>query len=194
MCIGRRTPKSGRCNFHVMVGPWSTYSECDRAKDHLTKLGVSFDIVDRKNLPGAVKVGDLPEVPIANLDANKDRILQSLKALGYPERADPAKMNLPIAIFLLTVMMLYVCMVYGPMAAFLVELFPTRIRYTSMSLPYHVGNGWFGGLLPLVATAVAAGTGQIYYGLLYPIAIAALTFIVGLFYLPDRYGRQLLHD
>ncbi len=182
------------CNFHVMVGPWSSYSECDRAKDHLTKLGVSFEIADRQNGSGAIKVGDLPEIPTANLDANKDKILQSFKALGYPERADPAKMNLPIAIFLLTVMMLYVCMVYGPMAAFLVELFPTRIRYTSMSLPYHIGNGWFGGLLPLVATAVAAGTGQIYYGLLYPIGIAALTFIVGLLYLPDRYGRQLLHD
>jgi hypothetical protein len=91
-------------------------------------------------------------------------------------------------------MMVYVGMVYGPMAAFLVELFPTRIRYTAMSVPYHVGNGWFGGMLPLAATAMAAASGNIFYGLWYPVAVAGLTFIIGLLFLPDRHGRELLHD
>jgi hypothetical protein len=80
------------------------------------------------------------------------------------------------------------------MAAFLVELFPTRIRYTSMSLPYHLGNGWFGGMLPLMAASMAASSGNIYYGLWYPVGVAAMTFVVGLIFLPDRYGRELLHD
>jgi MFS family permease len=182
------------CNFHVMVGPWSTFSECDRAKDHLTKLGVSFQIVDRLSRPSAIRIGNLPEIPADNLDATGKDIMEALKAKGYPTKANPAKMNLIVVIFLLTIMMLYVCMVYGPMAAFLVELFPTRIRYTSMSLPYHLGNGWFGGLLPLVVTAMAASSGNIYYGLWYPVAIAAVTFVVGLLWLPDRYGRQLIHD
>jgi MFS family permease len=182
------------CNFHVMVGPWSTFSECDRAKDRLTKLGVSFEIVDRFELPGSIKVGNLPEIPTANLETNSEELLAALKARGYPTKANPAKMNMPMTIFLLTIMMLYVCMVYGPMAAFLVELFPTRVRYTSMSLPYHLGNGWFGGLLPLVATAMAASSGNIYYGLWYPVAVCAVTFVVGLLWLPDRYGRQLIHD
>jgi len=95
-------------------------------------------------------------------------------------------MNKPKIVLLLVVMMIYVCMVYGPMAAFLVDLFPTRIRYTSMSLPYHIGNGWFGGMLPLVATAMVAASGNIYYGLWYPVGVAAMTFIVGLIFLRDR--------
>jgi MFS family permease len=182
------------CNFHVLVGPWSRFTDCDRAKDYLSKLGVSFDLVDRPNAPGGVKVGNAAEIPIARIETRTNEILQTLTAYGYPLKANPAKLNLPLTIFLLAIMMIYVCMVYGPMAAFLVELFPTRIRYTSMSLPYHLGNGWFGGLLPLVATAIAASSGNIYYGLWYPIGVAAMTFIVGLIFLPDRYGRELLHD
>jgi hypothetical protein len=86
---------------------------------------------------------------------------------------------------------IYVTMVYGPIAAFLVELFPTRIRYTSMSLPYHIGNGWFGGMLPLTATAVVAATGNIYYGLWYPIIVAALTFILGTLFIRETKDHQL---
>ncbi len=183
------------CHFHVFVGPWTKFSDCDRAKDYLTKLGVSFHTVNRPGQPGGVVVGDALEGSITDWEKSRaaDRVLQTLKASGYPEKADPRKMNLPLVIFLLTIMMIFVCMVYGPMAAFLVELFPTRIRYTSMSLPYHVGNGWFGGMLPLVATAIVATSGNIYAGLLYPVGVAAIGFIIGLILLPDRRGSELAH-
>jgi hypothetical protein len=104
----------------------------------------------------------------------------ALDAAGYPAAPDRARMNLPAALALLVVLMLYVTMVYGPIAAFLVELFPTRIRYSSMSLPYHIGNGWFGGFLPFLAAALVVLTGNIYYGLWYPIAVAAMSGLVGL--------------
>ena len=184
------------CNAHFLVGPWSTFSDCDRARDHLTQLGVSFQIVDRLEGAGAVQVGDLPEVPIDDWEEAKrgESVLGALRTKGYPLKANPGKMNLPVIIFLLTTMMIFVCMVYGPMAAFLVELFPTRVRYTSMSLPYHLGNGWFGGMLPLAATSMAAASGNIYYGLWYPVGIAAMTFVIGVAFLPDRYGRDLPHD
>jgi hypothetical protein len=90
-----------------------------------------------------------------------------------------------MAELILVIMVIYVTMVYGPIAAFLVELFPTKIRYTSMSLPYHIGNGWFGGMLPLLATALVAATGDIYYGLWYPIIVAVMTFVIGTLLLRD---------
>ncbi len=99
--------------------------------------------------------------------------------------ADKAKINWPMAIGILFIMMIYVTMVYGPIAAFLVELFPTRIRYTSMSLPYHIGNGWFGGMLPLLATAIVASYGNIYAGLWYPIVVALITAVIGFFFLKE---------
>ncbi len=104
---------------------------------------------------------------------------------GYPAKADPAKVNYPVTLLILVIMVLYVTMVYGPIAAFLVELFPTNIRYTSMSLPYHIGNGWFGGMLPLLATAIVATTGDIYAGLWYPIIVAVMTLIIGAIFLRD---------
>jgi MFS family permease len=184
------------CAFHFFVGPWSSFSDCDRAKDYLTKLGLSFEIADRFETAGAIRIGNLPEIPITEWDQEKrgEEVMRALQSRGYPLKANPAKMNLPLIIFLLTIMMVYVGMVYGPMAAFLVELFPTRIRYTSMSLPYHLGNGWFGGMLPLAATAIAASSGNIYYGLWYPVGIAAVTFVIGLLFLPDRHGRELTHE
>ena len=91
-------------------------------------------------------------------------------------------------------MVIYVTMVYGPIAAFLVELFPTRIRYTSMSLPYHIGNGWFGGMLPLLATALVAATGDIYYGLWYPIIVALMTVVIGFLFLKDTRGSSIIAD
>src|SRR5213075_1143035 len=109
----------------------------------------------------------------------------TLKETGYPGPADKAKINYPMTLLILFVMLIYVTMVYGPIAAFLVELFPTRIRYTSMSLPYHIGNGWFGGMLPLLATALVAATGDIYYGLWYPIVVALFTLVIGLIFLRD---------
>jgi hypothetical protein len=187
---------SETCNVHLLVLPWSVFSDCDRAKDHLTKLGLSFEIVDRPGSPGGIEIANMAEIPIADWQEAKraDMVLGALLAKGYPVKANPLKMNLPLIIFLLTIMMVYVCMVYGPMAAFLVELFPTRIRYTSMSLPYHLGNGWFGGMLPLAAASMAAASGNIYYGLWYPVGVAAMTFVIGLAFLPDRYGRELMHD
>ena len=109
----------------------------------------------------------------------------ALKAAGYPAKADPARINTPMVVFLLWVLVLYVTMVYGPIAAMLVEMFPTRIRYSSMSLPYHIGNGWFGGLLPTFAFAIVAATGNIYSGLWYPIIIAGMTLIIGLLFVKD---------
>src|SRR5690606_6696666 len=104
---------------------------------------------------------------------------------GYPKSADPANMNKPMVLLLLVILVLYVTMVYGPIAAWLVELFPTRIRYTSMSLPYHIGNGWFGGFLPTTAFALVLLTGNIYAGLWYPIVIAVMTFVIGTFFLKE---------
>jgi hypothetical protein len=109
----------------------------------------------------------------------------AIRAAGYPAAADPAKTNLVMTIVILTVLVIFVTMVYGPIAAMLVELFPTRIRYSGMSLPYHIGNGWFGGFLPPTAFAIVAATGNIYSGLWYPVVIAAGTFIIGLLFLPE---------
>jgi MFS family permease len=112
-------------------------------------------------------------------DAFAGNLAGALKAAGYPAKADPAGVHTGMVILLLTVLVIYVTMVYGPIAAMLVELFPTRIRYTSMSLPYHIGNGWFGGFLPTTAFAIVAATGDIYSGLWYPIVVAAMTLVIG---------------
>ena len=109
----------------------------------------------------------------------------ALDAAAYPAKADPARVNTPMLVALLTVLVLYVTMVYAPIAAMLVEMFPTRIRYTSMSLPYHIGNGWFGGFLPTTSFAIVAATGNIYSGLWYPIVIAAATFVIGMLFVRE---------
>ncbi len=114
-----------------------------------------------------------------------------MSASGYPEKADPAAINKPMVVLILFVLVLYVTMVYGPIAALLVELFPARIRYSSMSLPYHIGNGWFGGFLPATAFAMVAASGDIYYGLWYPIVVAGITLIFGLLFLPETYRRAV---
>jgi MFS family permease len=115
----------------------------------------------------------------------KKAVGAALKSAGYPTKADPAKLNKPVIVAILTLLVIYVTMVYGPIAAMLVEMFPTRIRYTSMSLPYHIGNGWFGGLLPTTAFAIVAQTGNIYNGLWYPIIVAGITFVVGLLFVRE---------
>ena len=117
---------------------------------------------------------------------------EALATAGYPKAADSARINWTMSLLILFIMMIYVTMVYGPIAAFLVELFPTRIRYTSMSLPYHIGNGWFGGMLPLLATAIVASAGNIYSGLWYPIIVALMTVIVGAIYLRETKDNQLV--
>ena len=115
----------------------------------------------------------------------------AIRGAGYPAAADKSKINMPVVILILTILVIYVTMVYGPIAAMLVELFPTRIRYSGMSLPYHIGNGWFGGFLPPTAFAIVAATGNIYSGLWYPIAIAGMTFIIGLFFMPETKDRDI---
>ncbi len=112
-------------------------------------------------------------------DAVTAQLKAALTEAGYPAKADMAAFNYPMVILLCTILVIYVTMVYGPIAAWLVELFPARIRYTSMSLPYHIGNGWFGGFLPVTSFAIVAATGNIYNGLWYPIVVATITFVIG---------------
>jgi MFS family permease len=169
---------------------------CDIAKAFLARSGVSYANVAAP--PGAAARLEIGAASIAAPEGGADAIAAfqaearaALTAAGYPERADPAQVNKPLVVLILFILVLYVTMVYGPIAALLVELFPTRIRYSSMSLPYHIGNGWFGGFLPTTAFAMVAATGDIYYGLWYPIGIAALTVLVGLFLLPETRGRAI---
>ena len=115
----------------------------------------------------------------------------ALAPAGYPKTADKAAINRPVVVLLLVILMIYVAMVYGPIAAFLVELFPTNIRYTSMSLPYHIGNGWFGGFLPLIAASIVVFTGDIYAGLWYPIGVAFVGFLIGAVALPETKDNEL---
>lgn len=116
---------------------------------------------------------------------------EAVKAAGYPAKADPEQINKGMVLLLLVILVLYVTMVYGPIAAMLVEMFPTRIRYSSMSLPYHIGNGWFGGLLPTISFALVAQQGNIYYGLWYPIIIALITFVVGLLFVKETKDNDI---
>ena len=115
----------------------------------------------------------------------KKQVGEALKSAGYPPQADPAKLDHVTIVLILTLLVIYVTMVYAPIAAMLVELFPTRIRYTSMSLPYHVGNGWFGGLLPTISFAMVAQNGNMFHGLWYLVVIAAATLAIGLVFVPE---------
>jgi MFS family permease len=175
------------CNLHVFVGPWSKFSDCDRAQDFLTKSGLSFQTI---HTPGA-KSADLDIAGTKVAGWNAATWQAALDAKGFPKSADPKKINWFMTELILVIMVIYVTMVYGPIAAFLVEMFPTKIRYTSMSLPYHIGNGWFGGMLPLLATAVVAATGNIYNGLWYPIIVSVMTLVIGLVFLRDTRGVDI---
>jgi MFS family permease len=164
---------------------------CDIAKSALAKAGIPY------SSEGAA-FGDRATVTIGDKHfdiAPGDDFAKTLKdvaaSAGYPAKADPAQINYPLTILLLAVLVLYVTMVYGPIAALLVELFPARIRYTSMSLPYHIGNGWFGGFLPTIAFAIVAATGNIYSGLWYPVIISVITLVVGVFFLPETRGKSV---
>ena len=177
------------CSFHVFVGPKTRFSDCDRAKDFLTKSGLSFE--SRPALPGQAVVTRIGPVELPTWDETAYK--EALSRTGYPAEIDRSRINRVLAVAILFVMVLYVTMVYGPIAAFLVELFPARIRYTSMSLPYHIGNGWFGGMLPLLATALVARTGNIYAGLWYPIGVALVTVVIGAIFLHETKDRSI-HD
>jgi MFS family permease len=160
------------CNFNIFAKP---STKCDLAKDFLSKAGIGY--TSAPAVAGEDVVLKVGGTEIKGFDAKV--YAETVKAAGYPLTADKAQMNQFMVVVLLTVLMLYVTMVYGPIAAFLVELFPTRVRYTSMSLPYHIGNGWFGGMLPFLTFAIVVYTGNIYSGLWYPIAIAVMTLVVG---------------
>ena len=176
------------CNFHIFVGPWSKFTDCDRAQDFLTKSGLSFKIVGAS---GSKTVDlDIAGTKVQGWDNAK--WTAALAAKNFPKAADPKKINWFMTQVILVIMVIYVTMVYGPIAAFLVEMFPTKIRYTSMSLPYHIGNGWFGGMLPLLATAIVAAQGDIYAGLWYPIIVAVMTLIIGLVFLRDTKGVDIV--
>ncbi|WP_278929992.1 MFS transporter [Pseudomonas qingdaonensis] len=196
-----------QCSFQFdPVGKARFTSSCDVAKSVLAKRAIPY--VNEKAEPGSVaqvRIGstvvpsfDGSRLPAADFKTQNDAFAATLgaalKDAGYPEKADPNKTNYPMVLLLLTILVIYVTMVYGPIAAWLVELFPARIRYTSMSLPYHIGNGWFGGFLPTVAFAMVAATGDIYYGLWYPIVIAVMTAILGTFFLPETKDRDINHS
>ncbi|HEV2866252.1 MAG TPA: MFS transporter [Allosphingosinicella sp.] len=180
-------------------------TSCDIAKSWLARSGIPYRNLARASVtgePAVVTVGGLrltppeprslpPEQRASAIAAFQNEAKAAASAAGYPERADAAAIDKPIVVLILFILVLYVTMVYGPIAALLVELFPARIRYTSMSLPYHIGNGWFGGFLPTTAFAIVAATGNIYSGLWYPVVIAALTLVVGLFLLPETRGRGI---
>jgi len=178
-------------------------TSCDIAKSFLAKAGISYARVDAPaGAVAEIRSGSttlLAPDPrkVAGTD-RKDAIAKfqaaakaAVSAADYPDKADPNATNKPMVVLILWVLVLYVTMVYGPIAAMLVELFPARIRYSAMSLPYHIGNGWFGGFLPTTAFAMVAATGDIYYGLWYPIVIAGATLVIGLFCLPETYKRPV---
>jgi MFS family permease len=182
--IAKRTLAQAAVNYTIVEAPAGTVAsikvggaEIQSLNAKLTADGNSFD-VDSKNA----------------IAAFKKSVAEATKAAGYPPKADPAKINKPLVVGILTLLVIYVTMVYGPIAAMLVELFPTRIRYTSMSLPYHIGNGWFGGLLPTIAFGMVAQSGNIYNGLWYPIIIAGITFVIGMLFVPETKDRDIYAD
>ena len=181
------TVAASDCNFHIFIGPWSKQSACDKAKDFLSKAGLTFTSVPAEG--GADVITRIGNTEIRGWDQAK--YTAGLTATGYPAKIDLTRVNWFMAEVLLVIMVIYVTMVYGPIAAFLVELFPTQIRYTSMSLPYHIGNGWFGGMLPLLATAIVAAKGNIYAGLWYPIIVSVMTVVIGAFFVRETKDTRI---
>ena len=186
------TADASECSFQFNpTGTVKFTSSCDIAKQVLAGASVSYEnAAGAVGTPATIKIGEtvitgytskgLPADEAKKKDAEfKKSVSDALKSAGYPAKADPAKIDKVMVTMILFYLVLLVTMVYGPIAAMLVELFPTRIRYTSMSLPYHIGNGWFGGLLPTTAFAIVAQTGNMYNGLWYPIIIAGSTFVIG---------------
>jgi MFS family permease len=193
------------CSFQFDPIGKNTFAStsCDIAKNMLAKASVSYQRQDAPagtiaQIRSGTSTFTAPDPHAVTGAAKKAAIADfqkqakaALGAAGYLDKADPAKINKPMVVLILFILVLYVTMVYGPIAAMLVELFPARIRYSGMSLPYHIGNGWFGGFLPTTAFAMVAATGDVYYGLWYPIVVAAVTLVVGLFALPETFKRSV---
>ena len=175
------------CRMHLFPNPKTKYSECDKVQDFLSKRSLSFDTTDGPE--GARPLTTINGITIVGWDEAK--LGATLKSLGYPKEAKKEDVNVPVLILLVFVQVLFVTMIYGPIAAFLVELFPARIRYTSMSLPYHIGNGWFGGMLPLTAAALVAAKGNIFAGLWYPVIVAAVTVVVGALFIRETREHKI---
>jgi MFS family permease len=173
------------CAFQLkLTGTESYTGPCDVAKSALVARSVNYaNEAAPPGSPVTVKVGD--QTLTAGTPTFVKELNDAITKHGYPASANPAEINQPMTVLLLFILVLYVTMVYGPIAAWLVEMFPTRIRYTGMSLPYHIGNGWFGGFLPATVFAIVAATGNIYSGLWYPIIIAAGSFVIALILLPE---------
>jgi MFS family permease len=190
------------CSFQFNpTGTTKFTSSCDVAKQALANASVNYESIDAQGA-ATIHVG---ERIIASYDAKtltgtdltsresafKAEVAEALKSAGYPAKAAPEQINRFLVVAILTLLVIYVTMVYGPIAAMLVEMFPTRIRYSSMSLPYHIGNGWFGGLLPTTAFAIVAQTGNIYSGLWYPVIVASITLVIGAFLVKETRGVPL---
>ncbi len=184
----------GKCDFSFFASLLPSHpdhkKDCVKIKKLLTGAGINFTY--EKPLADAPLALRVKETTIKGAD--EPAIKAALKAAGYPTAAKESEINKPMVVLIISIMMIYVTMVYGPIAAFLVELFPTKIRYTSMSLPYHIGNGWFGGFLPFTATFLAIAAGNIYQGLWYPIIIASMTFVIGSLFLPETKDYALVRD
>jgi MFS family permease len=163
---------------------------CDVAKSTLAKAGIPYANEARGD--GSITIGQR-RIEAGDLSDYGERITAAAAEAGYPTKADPAQVNTALVIAILVALLVPVTMTYGPLAALLVELFPTRVRYTALSLPYHIGNGWFGGFVPTIAFATVAATGNIYAGLWYPIGVAALTLVVGVLFLPETFRRRIGH-
>ena len=207
------TTDKSDCSFQFNpTGTAKFTSNCDIAKAALARSSVKYEVRENIGKPTTIQIGSQPafEVKAAELNA---KLAAGLKEAGYPAADNPTVVKIKIEpkdglanfakmfdifttqrltlIGILTILVIYVTMVYGPIAAALVELFPTRIRYSGLSLPYHIGNGWFGGLLPATSFAMVAQTGDLYFGLWYPIAIAMMTFVIGLLFVPETYKRDI---
>jgi MFS family permease len=185
------------------IGKRTFTSSCDIALQYLARAGVTYEVVDGPAGSDAVLYvgsasltsfdgGNLPTAIFKEQRASWEKqASQLVAAAGYPLAADRDKINFPVVMAILVLMMSFAAMIYGPIAATLTELFPAKVRYTSMSLPYHLGTGWIGGFMPPVAFAMVAATGDIYSGLWYPLGFAVLTFVVGFFFLPETKGKDL---
>jgi hypothetical protein len=191
------------CSFQFNPTGTARFTQpCDIAKAGLARASVNYSVEPAPaGTVAGVRIQDNPLI-LADSPTFARDLTAALTAAGYPAASNPSvvKMASPFDIFreqpavligILTLLVIYVTMVYGPIAAALVELFPTRIRYTSMSLPYHIGNGWFGGLLPATSFAMIAQTGDVYFGLWYPIVVALGTVVIGTFFVPETKDRDI---
>ena len=178
------TADPAECSFQFKAtGTEKFTTGCDNIKAALVNLSVNYEnVAAPKGTPASVKIGN---DSLSGAAATPAAIAAAVKGHGYPAGADPAEINKVMTVILLTILVIYVTMVYGPIAAWLVELFPTRIRYTGLSLPYHIGNGWFGGFLPATAFAIVAATGNIYSGLWFPIVVCGAVAVIGALIIPE---------